>query len=172
MNDLTIYDSVKRDMKSGDCLLYKSNTILGWLIRLFSKGYNHAGLIIRLDEYQGLECRRWTLEALEHGVVLNLLTRRLSFVDGEVYWYALKDEYDDKRDKVCEWALAQAGQPYDYDSLLKNIIKRVSVNARELFCSELAFLSWKYAWIVEGDVAPRPGDIPKLNIFKNPVRII
>lgn len=172
MNDLTIYDSVKRDMKAGDCLLYRSKTLLGWLIRIFSPIYNHAGLIIPIDAYQGQECRRWTLEALEHGVTLNYLSRRLEEAEADVWWYALKEEYDDRRAKVCEWALAQAGQPYDYDSLFKNILGRVSINARELFCSELAFMAWRFAGIVDGEVAPRPGDIPKLNIFKDPVRII
>jgi hypothetical protein len=172
MNDLCTYDSVKKDMKSGDALLYKSRSLLGWLIRLFSKDFNHAGLVVQLDMYQGQECRRWTLEALQHGVVLNFLSRRLQEVDGECWWYPLKEEYNGQREKVGEYALAQSGQPYDYDSLFKNILGRVSVNARELFCSELAFLSWRFAGIVIGEVAPRPGDIPKLNIFKEPIRII
>lgn len=159
-------------MRTGDCLLYRSKTLLGWVIRLFSPTFNHAGLVVRFDQYQGQECRLWTLEALEHGVVLNYLSRRLGECDAEVWWYPLKDKYNSKRDLVGEFALVQSGQPYDYDSLFKNILGRVSVNARELFCSELAFMSWRYAGIVKGDTAPRPGDIPGLGIFKEKVQIL
>lgn len=159
-------------MKTGDCLLYKSDTILGMLIRIFSPKFNHAGLIVKFNQYQGKECRVWTLEALEHGVVLNYLSRRLMDFSGEVWLYPLKDEFADKQFLIGEFALCQAGQPYDYDSIFKNILGRVSVNARELFCSELDFMSWRFAGIVSGDTAPRPGDIPGLGIFKEPIKII
>jgi uncharacterized protein YycO len=172
MNDLTLYEKYRQEMQTGDALLYRSSTWLGWAIRLFSPRYNHAGLVVRLNQYEGAECRVWTLEALEHGVVLNYLSRRLIDTKGEVWWYPLKTSYNAERPRVGEYALTQSGQPYDYKSLFKNILGRVSANARELFCSELAFLSWQYAGIVKGSKAPRPGDIPGLGIFLDPIKII
>jgi hypothetical protein len=171
MNDLTLYEKYRGEMKTGDCLLYRSNEILGKLIRVFSRGFNHAGLVLRLDEYQGKENRVWTMEALGHGVVLNFLSRKLADYNGEVWWYPLLPVYNDKRQATGEFACIQAGTPYDYGSLFKNIAARVSANARKLFCSELVFLAWRYALIAFGKTAPRPGDIPALGIFKEPIQL-
>lgn len=170
---LKMYLTCRHILKTGDCILWQSNSIIGWLIRRFSKAnVNHASLVISLGEYGNLIDRRFLLEALGPGIVLRLLSRRLMKFSGKVWWYPLKDEYNDNRDKIGEWALMEVGVSYDYKSLFRNIIGHVSANAKEFFCSEYCFIGWKESGIsLKGTKAPRPGDIPKLGIFKKPIRI-
>lgn len=174
MNDkLKMYMTVRHVMKTGDCILWQSRSIVGWLIRRFSgANVNHASLVISLSEYGNLIDRRFLLEALEPGIVLKLMSRRLMKFKGKVWWYPLKDEYDDNRDRVGEWALLQVGVPYDYKSLFKQTVGRVLADMKELFCSEYCFIGWIKSGIKLKGKAPRPGDIPKLGLFKKPIRIL
>lgn len=168
MKDLSIYNAVKDQMKTGDLLQWHSDTLLGWMIRCKTRSnINHSGLVLRLQEYEGLERRRFTHEALENGVVLNLVSRRLEDFDGEVYWYPLKDEWNDKRQAVGERALAFTGIKYDYPSLFTQLFSKVSANPHKLFCSEMCFLSYGFT-----GKAPNPGEMLELGIFKEGVRIL
>ena len=172
MTDL--YQKYRDQMKTGDCLLWRSRSALGGLIRFFSRAkVNHAGLVIRLAEYGDLRDRRFTLEALEPGIVLRLLSMRIAKYKGRLWWYLLKPAYDGRRDRIGAWALLQVGTPYDYGSLFRNILGRVSADARALFCSEYCFIAWKEAEIpIKFEKAPIPGDIAKFDIFDEPVRIL
>lgn len=178
-NDLTIYDAVRDEMKTGDLLQWRSRSLIGAMIRLRTQAkrpayeterginVNHSSLVVRLGEYEGLERRRFTTEALEHGTVLNLLSRRLESFDGEVWWYPLNDELNPGRTLYGERALELIGIPYDYGSIVRQIVGKVSSNARELFCSEYCFMVWGFA-----GKALTPNEIPELGIFKTPVRIL
>jgi hypothetical protein len=166
MNDLTVYNTVKGQMRTGDLLLWRSRSLLGAVIRYFSKAtVNHAGLVMRFAEYEGDDARRFTTEALEHGIVLNLLSKRLEEYDGEVYWYPLMEAWD--RTVIGERAMEYIGVPYDYHSLFKNAFGKVSADARELFCSEYCFICYGFS-----GKAPTPGDMPDMGIFKDPVKIL
>ncbi|MBU0907545.1 MAG: hypothetical protein KKE05_05315 [Nanoarchaeota archaeon] len=173
MTNLTLYNSFKGQMQTGDCLLWQSRSIIGWLIRFFSKAdVNHAGLIIRPSEHGDLKNRRFTLEALEKGIILRLLSERLRSYEGRVWLYPLKDDFNDYRGDIAAWAIEKEGTPYDYKSLFRQIAGRVSADAKELFCSEFCFMAWKEVGIpIEDQKAPRPGDIPGLGIFKDPILI-
>jgi hypothetical protein len=162
-----MYDDIKHLMKTGDLLLWRSNSLLGAAIRFFSHGnVNHASIVMCFPDYQGDDYRRWTTEALEHGTVLNFLSRRLNEYDGQVWWYPLKDEWDQQRCIIGRRALSMIGIEYDYSSLFKNLLGKVSAEARRLFCSEYYFL----ALGMEGK-APTPADLPGLGIFKPEVQI-
>lgn len=140
MNSLESYNKYRSLMKTGDVLQWKSNSLLGKGIRLRKGGdINHTGIIIRLTEYEGLERRVFTLEALESGVVLNLLSRRLESFDGEVYLHLLKSEYDCTRQSIGERALYCVGIPYDYPSILKECFGNAQMGFNKLFCSETAW---------------------------------
>lgn len=174
MKDLTKYNEVKDRMKTGDLLQWKSNSIIGSLIRCrtarsLPEGWpavNHSSLVIRLSEYEGLERRRFTQEALEHGVVLNLLSRRLEAFDGEVWWYPLKEEFNGVRQVMGELALAYTGVPYDYGSLFRQILGKVSADARSLFCSELCCIIYGYT----GKMLS-PAEMPELGMFEEKVKL-
>jgi len=155
-------------MKTGDLLQWRSNSIIGKLIRWRTKSvYNHSSLVINLQEYESPEHRRFTTEALEHGVVLNFLSRRLEKFDGDVWWCPLRDEFDYKRKVIGERALSLVGVPYDYASILRQIIGKVSTEATSLFCSE-------YCYLVYGGTgtAPNPGEMLLMGMHKIPVKIL
>jgi hypothetical protein len=167
MKDLSAYMSVRHQMKTGDLLQWHSNSLIGAIIRWRThSNVNHSSLVLRLDEYAGKEDRRWTTEALEHGTVVDLLSRRLADYDGSVWWYPLRDELEGKRKSIGEKALELIGVPYDYGSIIKQIFGRVSANARRLFCSEYCYISYGYS-----GKAPTPADMPNLGIFKAPIKI-
>jgi hypothetical protein len=166
------YITYRGMMLTGDLLLWRSHSVIGWLIRLFSKApVNHASLVLRLN-YEGLRDRRFVLEALESGIVLRLLSERLSDYKGEVHWYPLRRKFNRRRPLIRNYALIKVGTPYDFGSLFKQLITRVPSDSKKFFCSEYCFMAYRAAGLpVVSEKAPRPGDLPSLGIFKNPVRI-
>lgn len=168
-----LYDNSRMLMHTGDCLLWRSDTIIGWLIRLLSKGeYNHAGLVIRPSDNSIFYNRRMTLEALGNGIVLRLLSERLYRYKGTLTLFPLKSKYDQLREQIREWAMSKEGTPYDYNSLFKQVFGRVSVNAKDLFCSEYVHAAYKHVGIpIESKKALRPSDIPNEKIFREPIKI-
>ena len=94
MKELKTYLKYRNQLQTGDCILWQSKSIIGWLIRRFSKAnVNHASLVISMEQYEGLINRRFLLEALGPGIVLRLLSRRLMKFSGKVWWYPLQDKY-------------------------------------------------------------------------------
>jgi hypothetical protein len=178
MGDLTLYYKYREQMRTGDSLLYKTDGKIPSMIRWFTE-FNHAGLVLHFEDNfnnsMPESCDRvWTFEAGASGVKSVYLSDKLGDTHGKVYWYPLKDEFSyAQRMLVSEYASMQRGTKYDFSSLFRNILGRVSANAREFFCSELNYLAYVYARMIpEIDKAPRPGDIPKFNIFKEPVLIL
>lgn len=172
-NDLTEYVKYRPLMKSMDAFAYKSNEPLGKAIRIFSPGWNHAGLFIPLDKHSGFDCRNWTLEAVAPRVHLTLLSKKLEAYNGEVWWYPLRPEFDSLRDIGERFALSHEGVKYDFRSLIKNAFGLVSANAFRLFCSEINFLAYRKMGIVSGEKAPRPsGLFNNYPIFEKPILLV
>lgn len=168
MNDLTLYNEVKDQMRTGDLLQWHTHGIFGSLIRWRTQSkVNHSGLVIGLKEYEGLERRRYTTEALSAGTVLNLLSRRLEHHAGEVWWYPLIDEWNDKRQAIGERALEMIGIPYDFKSIGFQLFGHVSTNDKALFCSEYCAMAYRFT-----GVAPTPAEMTSLGIFKEGVQIL
>jgi len=140
MNALIRYRESRDLMRTGDVLQWDSSSLLGNAIQ-FRKGgdINHTGVIIRLQEFEGLERRVFTLEALENGVVLNLLSRRLESFSGHCYLLPLKSEYDPQRQGIGERALSCVGIPYDYPGIIKECFGNAQMDFGRLFCSETAW---------------------------------
>ena len=167
------YTQVQSEMKTGDCLLWQSDSTLGWLIRKFTKSdVNHASLIVRPPDYEGLRDRRFQLEALEQGIILRLVSQRVSNHKGKIFWYPLKDEYAEAQDIIGSWAFLQVGTGYDFGSLFRQAVCRVSADAKKFFCSEFCFMAWQAGGLPVSGKAPRPGDIPGLGIIKDSFRIL
>jgi hypothetical protein len=165
-NDLVNYTIVKEQMQTGDLLLWSCNSIIGWAIKKYTKSnFSHASLVIRFDEYDGHA--RYNLEAGRHGTVLNVLSKTLEEYDGQVWWYPLKDDWNLKRKAIGDMSLSLVGTPYDFGSVLKFLLGSVSINTRRLFCSEYCYICYGF----DGK-APAPGDILKLGIFKEGIKII
>lgn len=169
MNDLSAYNAVKARIQTGDLLMWSSDSLIGKAIRWRTLSeFSHASLAIRLADYEGAEGRRFTTEALADGVVLNILSTRLAHYEGRAWWYPLDEQKCGiSRVQVGERALALIGTPYDYQSILRLCLRRVSTEINKLFCSEYAAICYG----LEGE-APTPADMPKLGIFGDPVRIL
>jgi len=184
---MSLYLEYRAEISTGDALQWRSSTLLGWAIRLFAKpkkenrgraGYdvNHTSLAITFSEYD--QYRRYTTEALEHGIDLNLLSRRLREYKGEVYWLPLMLRYNYCRPAIGKIALSHMGIDYDYKSLLRQTHSRVRPDRKQLFCSEHYFIAVRAGFNINGvelldsmEKAPRPCDIPDLGIFEEPIRI-
>ena len=164
--------------RTGDLLQWRTNSLLGAAIRWKTGAdVNHSSLVVRLKEYEGLERRVFTVESMEGaGVQLQLVSRRLENYDGSVWWYPLRKEFNHLRQAIGEYAFERSGIPYDYMSLVTQLIKRSVVCEEALFCSEYCY--WAYGksgclpigWEVEN--APYPGEMPDLKIFDEPVLMV
>ncbi|KXH69833.1 MAG: hypothetical protein AM326_01800 [Candidatus Thorarchaeota archaeon SMTZ-45] len=183
---LDLYKQYQPKLRTGDLLSWSSDSALGWLIRKFTKSdVNHSGMVIRFSDYeeQNGASRRFTLEALEHGIDLHLISRRLEKHKGCVYWHALQERFDEKRPLLGAVALKHVGVAYDYRSLFKNILGKVSAEASKLFCSEYVYLTFTQCQFTPemSDVkammnwasgkAPTPADMPKLGWWDDRIRI-
>jgi hypothetical protein len=169
--NLELYYLNRHRMGTGDIIEFRSNTLVGWGIRKFT-GYsvNHTALVIRLGQYD--PNRVFVLEALEHGVVLNLLSRRLAAFDGRAWWLGLKPEYGFHRMDIGRIALGHVGVKYDFGSILRQLVARVSVDARAFFCSEYAYLPLLEAGLpVRRETAPWPGEMLDLGVYLRPRRV-
>ena len=187
MKGSDLYLNKKYLIQTGDAIQWRSSTPLGWGIRFFArppKKYrkipyftaNHTSLAIIFGEYD--QDRRYTTEALNFGIDLNLLSRRLVMYKGEIWVLPLLLEYNHLRKDIGKVALSHMGIGYDYKSLFKQIHERVTVNKKALFCSEHYFISVRSAFrknelndLENISKAPRPCDIPLLGIFSEPFRI-
>lgn len=190
MNDLSTYYKARPLMKTGDLLEWRSKSLLGAAIRFFSKEeVNHSGLVLALEDYGSNQGQHiFTLEAEPGGIRNNLLSAQLKDFKGSVYWYPLKGRYDLKRKAGVDWALEQVGVKYDFGSLFKNILGKVSADMRKFFCSEYAFIYYvkcgimplltiKDSKIIDKytgteQKAPRPGEFAQYGLHDDGVKIL
>lgn len=144
MDNLERYLPHRAYMQTMDCLQWRTNGIVGSIIRWKTGGYyNHTGAVVNFKFIDG-DVRRWTLEAVGKGLMVNFLSTVLSAHDGEAWWYPLKSAFDTHRNAAAVWLMERAGSGYDYTSLIKNLAGAVSADAKALFCSEALFLAWHF----------------------------
>lgn len=172
MNDLTTYEAVKDQMRTGDGIGYYSHSIIGRIIAWRTKHYgpilhSHWGGIIRLPSVEDDGKRRFTMEATETGFQLRLFSSVLATYKGEVWWYPLKDEFNSRQEEIKKDAFSLLGKKYDWLSLFKQALFSVSTDARRLFCSE----AWQIIYGVYGKALP-PSGMHSLGIFKPPIKLI
>jgi len=169
MSDYNIY---RAGMRSGDLLEFASSSVIGGLIRLKTgKDVNHSSLLLRLNEIRGLKDRVFTLESLEHGIDIHLLSNRLENFIGSVYWYPLRQEYDKYREDIICWSLQQIDKKYDYKSLISSIFSRVSVESDLFFCSEFVQDAYTEVGMIEKEKACWPGEFGKFNLHYGRLKI-
>ena len=171
MNDLSLYREYREQMDTADLLTFDTEGFIPWAIQKWSPGSNHAGMVLHLEQYEGLEHRRWTLEATSHGPRLAFLSRLLEELHGECYWHQLNPEIVDlemKRNAAGCWALSQQGVvKYDFKALLQYPFRKVSAEINKLVCSEYVQFSWAKGEIITmatGDAMSKPSDLPMLGV--------
>lgn len=142
MKSLNDYMRYRHLLDTGDKIEWRSNTVLGWLIRLRTgANVNHTSMVVKFD-FDGCRERRYVLEALNGGIELRLLSRRLEKFHGKAWWAPLQPRYAMYRSRLLGSALDAVGTEYDYGSLLRQLVGKVSVQAEKYFCSE--FLQHKF----------------------------
>lgn len=177
MSTLGLYQKHSGQIKSGDLIEWRSSTILGGAIRLFTrKKVNHSSIAIRPKEYAQLKDRRFLIEALSGGLVPRLLSARLKAFKGQVWWAGLKDDVvtDEVRDIMATWAVMETvkGTRYDYGSLLGNAVSRVNVDASRWFCSEAYTAMLQRVELIGKNIkARRPGEFGPMGLHAAPVLI-
>lgn len=169
------YQQVRSRFRTGDAVLWRSRGLLPALIRLWSD-YTHASLVIRLDEYAGLRCRVFLVEALSGGLTLTLLSQRLAETKGGAWLFQPNGLGEEQSSLLRASALINAARRvrYDFKGFLANMLGHVSMDARRYFCSEHVWDEWDHANVLTPDVlteegrrayqqgkAPRPGDLPR-----------
>lgn len=175
MNSLGLYESLRPRIHTGDAVLWKSRSFIGGIIRAWSKSeYNHVSIAIRFTEFD-LD-RVYILEELERGAVMYPLSRRLEHHKGNAWIYPLDAPLVMAKRPMARWALYMQGTKYDYPGLFSNLLGRVSLDTRRLFCSEYYWLALEYgvntskygsdqlrrASIKLHGKSPRPSDWPLL----------
>ncbi|RLC88887.1 MAG: hypothetical protein DRJ03_01210 [Chloroflexi bacterium] len=199
MNDLSLYLQHRPNMRTGDILLWDGNvtpdprTWISGLIQIWSPGYNHVSFI--LDEFEDITKHKYILEALSDGIVLRQIGARLKKYKGKVYWLQAKEEYDDWRPMLGEWALDKVGIDYDFRSIFVNMVHRAPLGLKTLFCSEFGYGAWRWVALMkesehplyeavlqrwkstEVEVfnfkkAPRPSGMIEMGNWKEPVRVL
>lgn len=162
------YIDVRDEMRTGDLLLWNHHTLVGGLIcAATNSDVNHASAVLRMAEYEGEERRRYHIEAIGKGVVLTRLYPVFAEMEGEAWWYPLKEEWNGRRGEIGRRMVDMVGTPYDFGSVFRNIFGHVSADARRLFCSELWFVAMGF----EGK-APRPHELPGLGATKEGVILV
>ena len=167
------YDLCRPKIQTGDVIEFRSPTLIGGLIRMITKKtVNHTAKVIRFDRYD--PDRVYLLEALGHGVVLNLLSRRLTEFKGLVWWLPLKSDFNEARCLIGRHALKCTGLPYDYPSICRQMFKRVSTDADRFFCSEFAYFADVSAGlpVVKMDHVPYPGEMIDTGVYNQPIKIL
>jgi hypothetical protein len=165
------YHKIQKYIRSGDLIEWRSNTIIGALIRLRTgRGVNHSSLAIRFES--GGELRRHIIEAMTT-IELNLMSERIKSHRGKVFWYPLRREFDSRRPAIREWALQQRGKVYDYGGFFKSLFGRVSMDARLFFCSEFVAWGLTVVGIIDcPECAPWPGEFIRFKCYGRGVQII
>ena len=168
MRDLSQYDGLRSQIKTGDLIEFATTGFIGSMIQRKTKlKASHSSIVFRMP-YEGSQ-RRYIIEAIRTGVEINMLSDVLQHVEGTCTWYGLRPEYDHLRDRLGEFAIRELAQhkKYDFKSILAQWFGRVRLNAERLYCTELCELDYIDAGMIAPDPAGarRPGELPKTGIF-------
>lgn len=170
------YSEARARMLSGDTILWKSKTLVGQLIRMFSRAnVNHASTVITM---RMLDMDRvFIVEAMANGIELHSLSERIRKSTADAYWLPLKTKYSATKTRfgIRAWAVNRIDVGYDYSDLFKQMFSRVRPDSKKLFCSEFDFLAkrdgGKIGCLQDVKYAPRPGDMEGLGIYEKRVKL-
>jgi len=135
---------------------------------------SHAEPVLRMS-FQGERDHVLVAEATaKHGLRLVKLSQKCTEAHGQAY--LLKAELScDQRARALPWLHEKGtlGLKYDRKSLIKYLTGKVSMDLKQVFCSEIVLSAWLYIGYqipLPGNAAPKPGDLPSI-IGVKPVRI-
>ena len=145
------------EIPTGCCILWSGKCVLSRLIRFFSGSrFSHASLTVNVD---GLQCG--IVEAEATGLELRELRELMLGYKGEI-WLFIPDNLVGHTKGIYQLAIEECASaiPYDFGGLFMNIIRRTNEKIHKFFCSAFCWEVWRENKMCEGDISPRPGDIP------------
>jgi hypothetical protein len=155
------YEAARERFVTGDVVTFDGDTLLGMAIRHFAGPGTHTAMVVRLQDAPG---RLFLLEALEHGLALTRMSRRVSNYDGRVFVTTCPATLQ-QREKMTELALCLIGSQvrYDYLSLFRNAWRRVPLSMGRGYCTEsVQYIHQAAGVLTPQAVAMVPGDYLKL----------
>ena len=180
-NDLSLYYKVRPLIRSMDLFQWKSHSPLGLAIRWRTGGdrpgyevehginVNHSSLAAVMREVESGDIRYYTTEALGSGIVPNYLSVRLEKFNGEVWWYPLKDEFNDERGEMARRSFNNKGIDYDYKAIVKKLIGlKTPLDKKNLYCNEACCVTYD----AKVKDAHSPNWLPTLGMHKEPIKIL
>jgi len=173
---MELYYKYQNQFKHGDLIEFASNSLIGKTIRFFTKKeVNHTSGVVLMSLVEDHEIRRYIWEADEEGFHSTYLSDVVKNYNGKVYWLQLKEEYDNYRLQMIKEALTLDNKPYDYISLIRNALKPVRLNSKNVFCSEAWHLALQKVGLLSTDFnngyALRPGEFDRTCLYNSPIRI-
>jgi len=182
--NLPLYFPHREAMQSGDLLQWRSETPIGGAIRFF-RGLkvwigqvctkcqwswpkideNHSSWVIK-GPYKEEAERRWHCESVNKGLVPRLLSERLLEHKGTVYWYALLQRHDNKRDCINRWAYNHLILGYDFLSVFRQIYRSVKIGLSRVFCSEAVCAVMLICGLTKNKKALPPDKVRTLNLWQ------
>lgn len=190
-----MYSQYRNEIKTGDAILFSSNrSISGWIIQKWThSNFNHAAGVVRLEEFSGMIDRIYLTEA-KFKVCFTRLSYIIEKYHGSIFWAKLKSEIDLIRPYIASSYLDDLGKLYDFKGCFGNLFGRAPNDSSKLFCSELwwcgildGYNKYRKEWEdlppnVEEMInksnqylenkAPRPGDIPNLDVIEGLYKIL
>jgi len=131
-----LYPDIRRQLVSGHVVTFEGSDMLSRAIRWFAPGGSHTAMVLRVSDCPGTI---FLIEALEHGPTLTRMSRRISNYNGRIHIQMPAVATRQQR-LITAMALRLLGArvAYDYPSLLCQTRRRVALNMRRSFCSEMA----------------------------------
>ena len=114
MNDLTLYNTYRPKIDTGDLIEFAADDELGRLIRWKTgEDVNHSALVIVMDSPYTKTERRYLHEAMADGVETDYLSVVLSKYNGHAWWYPMKPDLNSLKGEIEDIAFQYVGVPYD-----------------------------------------------------------
>ena len=136
-----IYQKIRKEIKTGDLILFSSKDIISRLIAWKTgSSISHAAVACWLTNPLG-EKRLYLLESVLFGVTPSYLSNRTAWYlpHGDIYWHKMKPEYRMFGKRAASKLMDQVGQYYDYQDLILQAVKRVTLDPSKLYCSEYRY---------------------------------
>ena len=154
---IATYPASRAEFRTGHVVTFDGDHLLGRAIRLFAGAGTHTAMIVRLAEAPG---RIFLLEALEHGLALTRMSKRISNYNGWVY-VTMPSVNDDQQQRCAELGLCLLGSRvgYDYISLFRNAVRRVPLSMGKGYCTEtVQYIHQEAGLFAPQALAMRPND--------------
>ncbi|HXX64900.1 MAG TPA: hypothetical protein VEO56_13965 [Bacteroidota bacterium] len=149
---LTDYYELRNTIDDGDLTLYMGMSHTSWLIKAVTGfPYTHVGQAMWMGP------RLFILEAVHHGVAIDLFSRSVEQYNGRVDLFRITDITEDQRRIMTSSALSYIGLKYSYSGALKLALRLLLHEPRKaaqfvkmpkgLFCSQYIARNCKDAGI-------------------------